>query len=57
MRERVRSLGGTLEISSPLRGGTTMLVSAPLPVLRLVATPPTAGDGVAAVAQGGHSVA
>ncbi|MGS1119934.1 sensor histidine kinase [Rhodanobacter sp. UC4436_H3] len=57
MRERVRSLGGTLEISSPLRGGTTMLVSAPLPVLRLVAMPATAAGGVAPAAQGGHSAA
>ena len=57
MRERVRSLGGTLEISSPLRGGTTLLVVAPLPVLRLVATSPQGIDGVAAAAQGGHSAA
>ncbi|MGN6705427.1 MAG: sensor histidine kinase [Rhodanobacter sp.] len=57
MRERVRSLGGTLEISSPLRGGTTLLVVAPLPVLRLVATSPLGVDGVAAASQGGHSAA
>ncbi|HEV7123171.1 MAG TPA: sensor histidine kinase [Rhodanobacter sp.] len=57
MRERVRSLGGTLEIASPLRGGTTMLVTAPLPVLRLVSTPSFAAGGVAVAAQSGHTAA
>jgi two-component system sensor histidine kinase DesK len=54
MRDRVRSLGGTLEISSPLRSGTTLQVTAPLPVLRLVATAPLAAGHATAAAQGGR---
>ena len=36
MRERVRAIGGLLEIDSPRRGGTRLLVKVPVPVLRLV---------------------
>ena len=36
MHERVRSLGGTMEIHSPRHAGTTLRVKAPVPVLRLV---------------------
>lgn len=55
MRERVRALGGTLEIDSPRRGGTRLLVKASVPVLRLVASS-TAG-GPTTTAANGHSVA
>jgi two-component system sensor histidine kinase DesK len=36
MRERVRALGGSLEVQSPLGGGTQLRVVVPVPVLRLV---------------------
>lgn len=36
MRERVQALGGSLDIHSPLRGGTRLEIRAPLPLLRLV---------------------
>ena len=39
MRERVRALGGTLEVQSPLGGGTQLRVVVPVPVLRLVEPP------------------
>lgn len=59
MRERVRAIGGTLEIESPRRGGTRMQVRAPVPVLRLVppapSTPPASGSTTTAAS--GHSVA
>ncbi len=40
MRERVRALGGSLTIESPRGQGTTLKVSAPIPILRLVETSP-----------------
>ncbi|MGY3040423.1 two-component system sensor histidine kinase DesK [Rhodanobacter sp. TND4EL1] len=36
MRERVRALGGSLGVESPLGGGTRLRVVVPVPVLRLV---------------------
>lgn len=57
MRERVHSLGGSLEIESPLRGGTNLLVKAPLPVLRLVSTPAFAASSTSTAALNGPSVA
>ncbi|CAM5454092.1 Two-component sensor histidine kinase OS=Rhodanobacter lindaniclasticus OX=75310 GN=B1991_03675 PE=4 SV=1 [Rhodanobacter lindaniclasticus] len=58
MRERVRSLGGTLEIESPLRGGTSLLVKAPVPVLRLVPPLPSSpADASALAGASGHSAA
>jgi two-component system sensor histidine kinase DesK len=36
MRERVRAMGGTLGVESPLAGGTQLRVLVPVPVLRLV---------------------
>lgn len=36
MRERVRALGGTLGVESPLGGGTQLRVVVPVPVVRLV---------------------
>ncbi|WEN16485.1 sensor histidine kinase [Rhodanobacter sp. AS-Z3] len=36
MRERVRAMGGTLGVESPLGGGTQLRVLVPVPVLRLV---------------------
>ena len=46
MRERVSALSGTLEIVSQRRGGTRLVVRAPVPMLRLVkaAVPHDAGD-------------
>ncbi len=59
MRERVRAIGGTLEIDSPRRGGTRMLVKAPVPVLRLVPSSSSTlpGGGSISTAVGGHSAA
>jgi len=56
IRERVRALGGTLEIDSPRRGGTGLLVKAPVPVLRLVSPRPSSPVGASAAASG-HSAA
>ena len=60
IRERVRALGGTLEIDSPRRGGTSLLVKVPVPVLRLVSPRPSSPVGApvsASAAAGGHSAA
>jgi two-component system sensor histidine kinase DesK len=59
MRERVRAIGGTLEIDSPRRGGTRLLVKAPVPVLRLVPSSPSTlpTGGSTATATSGHSLA
>lgn len=59
MRERVRAIGGTLEIESPRRGGTRMQVKAPVPVLRLVPSAPSTlpASGSTTTAATGHSVA
>ena len=59
MRERVRAIGGTLEIDSPRRGGTRLLVKAPVPVLRLVPSTPSTlqASGSTATSASGHSMA
>jgi two-component system sensor histidine kinase DesK len=59
MRERVRALGGILEIESPRHGGTRLLVKAPVPVLRLVQSSPSAipASGPTATAANRHSAA
>ena len=59
MRERVRAIGGTLEIDSPRRGGTRLLVKAPVPVLRLVpSTPsPMLTGGSSSTVASGHGAA
>jgi two-component system sensor histidine kinase DesK len=59
MRERVQALGGTLEVDSPRRRGTRLVVKAPVPVLRLVTTPSSdlLPGGSTSVAASGHSAA
>ena len=59
MRERVRAIGGSLDITSPPREGTRLVVQAPVPVLRLVPSPasslPASEPNLTAAS--GHSVA
>ena len=59
MRERVRAIGGILEIDSPRRGGTRLLVKVPVPVLRLVpSTPsPMLASGSSSTVASGHGAA
>ena len=59
MRERVRAIGGTLEIESSRRGGTHMQVRAPVPVLRLVPPAPSTAptSGATTTLASGHSLA
>ncbi len=59
MRERVRALAGALEIHSPSRGGTRLLVEVPVPVRRVVPLPPSklpASEADSTAARG-HSAA
>lgn len=53
MCERVRAIGGSLQVDSPLRHGTRLLISVPLPAAKRISAsaiepiPPAAGDGYA----------
>lgn len=61
MRERVLALGGSLNIRSPLRGGTRIEIHAPVPVLRLVkqhtAIVDVAANALRPTSASGHSAA
>lgn len=59
MRERVQALGGTLAVDSPRRGGTRLLVKAPVPVLRLVTASSSSlpARETTSTTAGGHSAA
>jgi two-component system sensor histidine kinase DesK len=47
MRERVRALGGVLQIDSPMRRGTAIVISVPLAARMAARRPPAAGREVA----------
>ncbi len=59
MRERMQAIGGTLQLSSPRRGGTRLIMQAPVPALRLVPSSALTlpADELTCSAASGHSVA